>query len=138
MKLTKGQPKMADSILKTRSVKFEDMFGPQAEPEADEPEAYAEGGEVKDKKPDYVKKEDKGFGSIIMEGDKDDEEPHYKSVADAIRAKGKKKMAEGGMVEDEDAALKEDYSDFSHLDDIDVPEEDDSKMSVAQKIRSKK
>lgn len=142
MKVTKGAPKMADSILKTRSMKFEDMFGPTSESDTEEPEAFADGGEVKEKKPEYTKKEDKGYGSIIMESDDDDGEEHHASIAAAIRAKAGKKFAEGGMVEDEsdDANLKEDYSEFSHLDTPDMPEEEEdmSGKSIAQKIRSKK
>jgi hypothetical protein len=150
MRITKGNAKMADSVLKTKPSSFEDMFSTPTskteEPiseEDDEPSMYAAGGEVKK---DYVKKEDKGFGSIIMPSEiKDDmdQEDHHSSVAAAIMARSKpKKLAEGGMI----ATLgKEDYNedDFKHLDDpssssgSEEEPEDMGHSSIAVKIRNK-
>jgi len=134
-KVKPSKPRFAESsIVKPRMLKgesdLEKAFPPEKhegmsedkgpEPKEFEKSHFAEGGEVN--KPDYVKKEDKGYGSIIMPSGPEDtpEEDHHASIAAAIMArKGLKKLAEGGMMDDSDDAMQ-DTSDDSDSDSMDM------------------
>jgi hypothetical protein len=118
---------------------------------------FAKGGKV------VTKTKDKGYGSIIRVDNEDQPQPEaedeqYDSIAAAIMAKKRKKMADGGMVDiDENAeeqpnmyysrnqeALKENYD--SNFDDVsqpmdsnehDITLEDEDQHDRVSRIRSK-